>query len=215
MFNIENFFPSFFGEGWYKCDQFFLDTILRTLRVKAFKWLLILIQSRKYTTMPTYYTVFSHPVISVSRKDLVSSFSIINCCSAGLSDWKPQTMNASIQRRNTAQMLWKDEPYFHPPFTHTYHPILSLTLSQRDLLGNDWIVSSLLLFGDFWPQQVHSYSKRELWFWLYPVVAALESSSLFHTEPPSAGNSCQVQLRFIWNNIPKFEGFCSLFSVFN
>lgn len=51
-----------------------------------------LIQSGKYTNMPIYCTVFSHVVISVSRKDLVSTFSI-NCCSAGLSDWKSQTIN--------------------------------------------------------------------------------------------------------------------------
>lgn len=103
--------------------------------------------------MPIYCTIFSHLVISVNRKDLVSAFSIINYCSAGLSDWKSQTMNVSIQRRNTAQVLWKYEPCYHPPFTHMYHLILSLTSSQGDLLGNDWIVLSPLLLGDFWPHK--------------------------------------------------------------
>lgn len=130
----------------------FFDIILRMLRIKAFKWLLILIQSKKYTNVPMYGTIFSHLVISVSRKDLVSTFSIINCCSAGLSGWKCHTVNVySKKKYSTGAMKYK--PCFHPLFTHTNHLILSLFLSQRDLLRNNWIVSSLLLFGDFWPHK--------------------------------------------------------------
>lgn len=156
-----------------------------------------------------------HLVISVSRNDLVSTFSIIICCGVGLSDWKPRTVNFSIQRRNTAQVLWKYEPRFLPPFTHIHHLILSLTLVQRDLLVNNWRVSSLLLFGGFFASQGPSYSKWELWFWLYPVVTALESNSLFHTELPSAGNQLLGPAEINLINMPKFEGYCSLFSKFS